>query len=94
MRFPVSPPHPALPELLHLPQGACVGSVTSHGCSWPQFMNREQGTPPTERKRKGTVTPKVAWERPAEPGGQGAVTHQCIVYGLDSAYRKDTLRWI
>lgn len=60
MRFPVTPPHPALPELLHLPQGACVGSVTSHGCSWPQFMNREQGTPP-HRRGKGRGRSPLTW---------------------------------
>ena len=57
-------------------------------------INPEQGTPSSPKEEKEGDTPNLASERLAELGGQEAVTPQRIIYRLDSAFRRETLKWI
>lgn len=91
---PVTPLPQHTPRCYTCPLRACKGSMTSHGNSWSQSINPEQETPSSPKEEKEGDTPNLASERLAELGGQEAVTPQCILYRLDSAFRRETLKWI
>ena len=91
---PVTPLPQHTPRCYTFPLRACKGSMTSHGNSWSQSINPEQGTPSSPKEEKEGDTPNLALERLAELGGQEAVTPQRIIYRLDSAFRRETLKWI